>query len=141
MQYRLPNSISVRSASGKRASSNSSCSPTVVNIRCKPWGAQTIARWRARRVMHRLTKSRMLDRSNRERGRLQRRRGPSVSLPTAALTIIMMALSACGGGGGGSGDAPPGATLTGNWQFTMAPQTDGVPDDPTFTGGLEGGFL
>jgi hypothetical protein len=29
----------------------------------------------------------------------------------------------------------------GNWQFTMAPQTDGNPDDPTFGGGLLGGFL
>ncbi len=58
----------------------------------------------------------------------------------AATVIVMMALSGCGGGGG-SGDSQHGAALSGNWQFNLAPQTDGVPGDPTFTGGLEGGFL
>src|ERR1700690_3456895 len=93
-------------------------------------------------TMQIVTKVRMLYRAHRGPLGLRRQCGnrPRVSLLTAAL-IIMMALSACGGGGGGSSDPPPGATLTGNWQFTMAPQTDGVPGDPTFTGGLEGGFL
>jgi hypothetical protein len=54
--------------------------------------------------------------------------------------IIMMTLSACGGGGA-SGNPQPSAGLSGNWQFTMAPQTDGNSSDPTFSGGLQGGFL
>jgi len=49
-------------------------------------------------------------------------------------------LSACGGGSASTGPQPSGS-LSGNWQFTMAPQTDGNPHDPTFTGGLLGGFL
>jgi hypothetical protein len=52
------------------------------------------------------------------------------------MTII---LSACGGGT--SGGSQQSATLSGNWQFTMAPQTDGNNNDPTFSGGLLGGFL
>jgi hypothetical protein len=57
-----------------------------------------------------------------------------------AIAIITMGiLSACGGG---SSNAPQGsATLSGNWQFALAPQTDGNPNDPTFSGGLQGGFL
>ncbi|MGA3089188.1 MAG: hypothetical protein ABSD75_11280 [Terriglobales bacterium] len=44
-------------------------------------------------------------------------------------------LSACGGGSSSSGSQTP-ETLSGNWQFTMAPPTDG-----SFFGGLQGGFL
>lgn len=54
--------------------------------------------------------------------------------------IMTMMLSACGGGGA-SGDPPPSAGLSGNWQFTMAPLTDGNQNDPTFGPGLMGGFL
>jgi hypothetical protein len=32
-------------------------------------------------------------------------------------------------------------SFAGNWQFTMAPQADGNSSDPTFSGGLQGGFL
>ncbi|MGB7331895.1 MAG: hypothetical protein WBD25_10930, partial [Terriglobales bacterium] len=52
------------------------------------------------------------------------------------MTII---LSACGGGT--SSGSQQSATLSGNWQFSMAPQTDGNNNDPTFSGGLLGGFL
>jgi hypothetical protein len=57
------------------------------------------------------------------------------------VTILIMTiiLSACGGGT--SGGSQQSATLSGNWQFTMAPQTDGNNNDPTFSGGLLGGFL
>src|SRR5271169_1338886 len=44
-------------------------------------------------------------------------------------------LSACGSGSSGSGLQIP-LTLSGNWQFTMAPPSDG-----SFLGGLQGGFL
>lgn len=43
-------------------------------------------------------------------------------------------LSACGGGGNNASTNP--LTISGNWQFTMAP-----PPDNSFLGGLEGGFL
>jgi hypothetical protein len=57
----------------------------------------------------------------------------------AATIMITIALSACGGSN--SGGSQESATLSGNWQFTMAPQTDGNNNDPTFNGGLMGGFL
>jgi len=44
-------------------------------------------------------------------------------------------LSACGGGNSNPSSQLP-ATLSGNWQFTMA-----APADGSFLGGLEGGFL
>jgi hypothetical protein len=70
--------------------------------------------------------------------RVQHTNGPLALL--FALTIIaMLVLSACGGST--SGSSPQSATLSGNWQFTMAPQTDGNNNDPTFNGGLQGGFL
>lgn len=43
--------------------------------------------------------------------------------------------SACGGGSS-SGNSANGAAVSGNWQFTLAPPSDG-----SFTGGLQGGFL
>src|SRR5208337_312745 len=58
---------------------------------------------------------------------------------TILLAAITVTLSACGGSA--SGGSQQNATLSGNWQFTMAPQTDGNPADPTFNGGLQGGFL
>lgn len=56
------------------------------------------------------------------------------SLALLLLTGTMM-LSACGGGSSSSGSQIP-LTLSGNWQFTMAPPSDG-----SFLGGLQGGFL
>ena len=46
-----------------------------------------------------------------------------------------MTLSSCGGGSS-NGSVVYNATLSGNWQFTMAPPADG-----SFLGGLQGGFL
>ena len=59
----------------------------------------------------------------------------------AATIVMSLTLTACGGSGGSSGGSQPTGTLTGNWQFTMAAQTDGNPADPTFIGGLQGGFF
>jgi hypothetical protein len=47
----------------------------------------------------------------------------------------VMTLSGCGGGNSSGGSQVP-ATLSGNWQFTMA-----APADGSFSGGLQGGFL
>jgi hypothetical protein len=61
-----------------------------------------------------------------------------------SLWVLLLAstimLSACGGGAssGGSQVLP---TVSGNWQFTMAEQVNPDPTQPSFTGGLQGGFL
>jgi hypothetical protein len=47
-----------------------------------------------------------------------------------------MMLSACGGGTSSGAVLQVPLTLSGNWQFTMAPPADG-----SFLGGLQGGFL
>ena len=88
--------------------------------------------------MRKLTNDAMLCRTNRA-ALLPRFCGGSVKslwvlLLAGTMTIV---LSACGGGA--SGDPPQSATLSGNWQFTMASQTDGNSSDPTFSGGLKGG--
>jgi hypothetical protein len=54
--------------------------------------------------------------------------------------VGIMALSGCGGGVS-NGTPPPPPTLSGNWQFTMGEQLDANPAQPSFTGGLQGGFL
>lgn len=61
----------------------------------------------------------------------------------SSLLLALMAMTVLAGCGGGASSGPPqqSATLSGNWQFTMAPQTDGNSGDPTFSGGLQGGFL
>jgi hypothetical protein len=56
------------------------------------------------------------------------------SLALLLLAGTMM-LSACGSGSSSSASQIP-LTLAGNWQFTMAPPSDG-----SFLGGLQGGFL
>src|ERR1700722_15627518 len=58
----------------------------------------------------------------------------------ALATLMMLMLTACGGSSS-SGGSQQGASLSGNWQFTMASQSDGDSSDPTFSGGLQGGFL
>ena len=91
--------------------------------------------------MQKLTKNRMVGRVKCE---LRRTHGWhayvlwSLALVTIVVTTIMP--SACGSSGA-SGNTPQSAALSGNWQFTMAPQTDGISSDPTFSGGLQGGFL
>jgi hypothetical protein len=58
------------------------------------------------------------------------------------LVLTAVACAILFGCGGGSSSGPgPSAQLAGNWQFTMAPQGDGNSGDPTFSGGLQGGFL
>ena len=64
--------------------------------------------------------------------------GPRALLAFVAITMMTLSLAACGGS---SSNSQGSATLSGNWQFTLTPQTDGNPKDPTFNGGLEGGFL
>ena len=66
-------------------------------------------------------------------------RGYDKGLGVLLLSAVMMMLSACGSSS--SGGSQQSATLSGNWQFTMATQTDGVQGDPTFSGGLLGGFF
>ncbi len=87
--------------------------------------------------MLRLTNNRVLYRAHREQLRSRRGHGNALRVSVfAAAVIIMMALSACGAGSA-SGDVPQSATLSGNWQFTMA-----SPNAPTGTVyGLQGGFL
>jgi hypothetical protein len=55
------------------------------------------------------------------------------SLPLFALTSLL-ALTACGGSH--SNNTNSGASLVGNWQFTLA-----APSDNSFQGGIQGGFL
>ena len=65
-----------------------------------------------------------------------------LALLLASTVIVTLLLSACGGGGSSSGGGgQQNGTLSGNWQFTMTSQTDGNPGDPTFNGGLQGGFF
>jgi hypothetical protein len=54
-----------------------------------------------------------------------------------------MALSACGGSTSNSNSSSSQIpqNLSGNWQFTMAEQLNSDPTKPSFTGGLQGGFL
>src|SRR5215470_8245372 len=59
-----------------------------------------------------------------------RRHGKRLGMLMLVGTLL---LSGCGGGNKGSIGS---GTLSGNWQFTMAP-----PPDGSFLGGLEGGFL
>jgi hypothetical protein len=52
---------------------------------------------------------------------------------------LAMTLAACGGSSENTSQIP--VTLSGNWQFTMAEQLNTDPTLPSFTGGLQGGFL
>ncbi len=51
-----------------------------------------------------------------------------------------MTLAACGSGSSSSNSQIP-LTLEGNWQFNMAEQINPDLSQPSFTGGLQGGFL
>jgi hypothetical protein len=95
--------------------------------------------------MPRLMTDRMQHVRNRKRSRRWPRRPGKRGLllgTTSILTIsiLTMLLAACSGKNTSSVSQPD-AALQGNWQFTMAPQTDGNPGDPAFSGGLLGGFL
>ncbi len=54
----------------------------------------------------------------------------------AMLLASVLTLSACGGVGSSPSTIVTNPTVSGNWQFTMAPPADG-----SFLGGLQGGFL
>jgi len=84
--------------------------------------------------METLTKDRTRDGANRESSSSRFCAGYAKSLWLLLLTGAMV-LSGCGGGGSSS-TVPINATLSGNWQFTMAPPADG-----SYLGGLQGGFL
>jgi hypothetical protein len=81
-----------------------------------------------------LTKDRALCRGNHKPSwpQLCGKHTKTLCVLVAAATMI---LSACGGGNSSSG-SQTNLTLSGNWQFTMAPPSDG-----SFLGGLQGGFL
>jgi hypothetical protein len=84
-------------------------------------------------IMQRLTKNPML-RTNREpiSPRFCGEYGIGLLL---CLLVAAMSFSACGVGNTSGVPQLP-ATLSGNWQFTMA-----APADGSFSGGLQGGFL
>jgi hypothetical protein len=91
--------------------------------------------------MHRLTKSRMLRRAHGcqvPRSRQTKSRRLLLVAATVIVIAMVIMLSACGGNSASGGSQASGA-LSGNWQFTLAPQTNG--SSTTFTGGLLGGFL
>ena len=91
--------------------------------------------------MQKLTKNRMVGGAMCELRRIHRWHAYGLcDLALIAIVATTIMLSACGSSGA-SGDTPQSAVLLGNWQFTMAPQTDGISGDPTFSGGLQGGFL
>ena len=71
-----------------------------------------------------------------DKSRSSRFRGACAKSLLLLLLAGTMVLSACGGGGASSGGSQIPLTLSGNWQFTMAPPSDG-----SFLGGLQGGFL
>jgi hypothetical protein len=54
----------------------------------------------------------------------------------ALLVASVLFLTGCGGGASSAGSPPIDLSLSGNWQFTLAPPADG-----SFLGGLQGGFL
>jgi hypothetical protein len=82
--------------------------------------------------MQRWTEDRAPCRTNHE-GLSPRRCGGDAKTLWLLLLAGVMMLSACGGGSGSSQNA---ASLSGNWQFTVA-----NPPDNSFLGGLQGGFL
>lgn len=67
---------------------------------------------------------------------------PEVCRKSLLLVLLAgtMALSACGGGSSSNNQQVP-LDLSGNWQFNMAQQLNTDPTKPSFTGGLQGGFL
>jgi hypothetical protein len=57
-----------------------------------------------------------------------------------AILFVLSLIAALGGCGSGSTTQFP-ITATGDWQFSMSEQLNSDPTKPSFTGGLQGGFL
>ena len=55
------------------------------------------------------------------------------------LFVLAMTVEMAACGGGASGGSGSNGSLSGNWQFTLAPQAQS--GGPTFTGLLQGGFM
>jgi hypothetical protein len=60
------------------------------------------------------------------------------SILLGPVLVMAMVMAACGGSSNSS-QLP--LTVSGNWQFTMEEQLNSNPSMPSFTGGLQGGFL
>lgn len=56
------------------------------------------------------------------------------------LLVLASAMAACGGGSSSSTAQLP-LSVSGNWQFTLSEQLNSDPTKPSFSGGLQGGFL
>lgn len=70
-----------------------------------------------------------------------RSNGLSLGLLVLILLVATMALSGCSSSSTSSSQASVPLSLSGNWQFTMAEQLNSDPTKPSFSGGLQGGFL
>src|ERR1035438_6204691 len=112
-----------------------------MHIGHEPCSLVSNSAFRTKRAMEMLTKTAAIKHPaiGRARRELIVARGPGVRakflLRAAILLIAILMLAACGGSSS-SGSPPINVSLSGNWQFTMAP-----PHDGSFTGGLLGGFL
>ena len=57
-------------------------------------------------------------------------------IPLVCLCAALVMLSGCGASSSTTNNSPETGQIAGNWQFTMAPPSDG-----SFLGGIQGGFL
>jgi centrosomal CEP192-like protein len=76
------------------------------------------------------------DRTRCRRKRALRLRSRVRCVQGLLLALVTGTTMFLGCGGGSAGSSPLNLTLSGNWQFTVAPPADG-----SYLGGLEGGFL
>ncbi len=87
------------------------------------------------KIMHTLSKQ-TVNRPTERRWTSPVLRAGCRNLVLVTLLACLTALSGCGGSVNNTTTQLPAPTLSGNWQFTMAPPADG-----SFVGGLQGGFL
>jgi hypothetical protein len=91
-------------------------------------------------IMPRLRQKFSQGRTNRDR-RTWDFRNDGLKCMLMVLLAGTMTLSGCGHSDPSSTQTPIPLSLAGNWQFTMAEQLNSDPTKPSFTGGLQGGFL